>query len=226
MSKINELMKMYDAKYKDFYKKINKYFVKNKDFEWNNKCYVPIAATIALLSEGSSDIFVIKSILKDAGITASLCGWKANEKKIVKVDTSVKNDIYYERLINTNDIFKKIGYGTYLEINLEEFGIEGETDGVLTSIEYDINEKRLELRANVVFKDKSIQPFILHLLDNRSLIECIEDTLRFTNEKIREDIKNNKINKIEMLYTLKSTDQIYLLNYLIFSIMLFVIDNM
>lgn len=231
MAKINEIYRMYDAKYKNFYKDINKFFIKkkgsDKDFIWDDKCYIPIAGTIALLSKGSSDIFAIKNIIVDASTVASLCGWKYNNKKIIKVDSSIKDAEYHELDVNANNIFNIIGYGSYLEVNLEDFGLF-ETDGILCNIEYDINLKRLELRANVVLKDKSIKPLFLHLLENKTLLECIEDTLNFTSDEIKKEIKNNKVNNISLLHTLKNLkgqNEIYLLNYIIFSTLLFILEK-
>ena len=64
-----------------------------------------------------------------------------------------------------------------------------EVDGVLLSIEYDVNTCIFELRANIVLKNKKVMPFILHLKDKNFLTEGIEDTLHFTSEVIKTEIE-------------------------------------
>ena len=238
MAKINEVEIIYRNKYRNYYKDINKYFVSKKgiekDFNWDSKCYVPIGATIALLSEGSSNPNVIMSIINDAAVVASLCGWRANNKKIIKIseekETNILNLLSYEPMIFIDDIYKKIGHGTYLECEMKslENVFDFEVDGVLLSIEYDVNTSQLELRANIVLKNKKVMPFILHLKDKNFLTEGIEDTLHFTSEAIKTEIKNNKINDINLiraLKELKENDRVYLLNYVIFSNILVMLEN-
>ena len=236
MGLLNEVEIKYRNKYKDYYKNINKAFVQNKGkdihFHWDNRCYIPIAGAIAELSKGSMNPMVLLSVMNDAGIVAGLCGWKANDKKVIKISEFEKerylNQEYMEYPIDIDKIFEKIGYGTYIEFkidNLDKFDID--MDGVLLSIEYDINVKRLELRAYVVCKDKSVRPFILHLDEDKRLEECIDDTLSYTSHQIREHIKNNKVADITNLLLLKDLDQkntIYLTNYIIFSHLLHLIN--
>ena len=72
-------------------------------------------------------------------------------------------------------------------------------------------------------------PFILHLKDKNFLTEGIEDTLHFTSEAIKTEIKNNKINDINLiraLKELKENDRVYLLNYVIFSNILVMLENL
>lgn len=104
-----------------------------------------------------------------------------------------------------------------------------EVDGVLLSIEYDVNTCIFELRANIVLKNKKVMPFILHLKDKNFLTEGIEDTLHFTSEVIKTEIKNNKINDINLiraLKELKENDRVYLLNYVIFSNILVMLEKL
>ena len=228
MGLLNEVEIRYRNKYKDYYKNINKHFVKNKGkdihFNWDDRCYIPIAGTIAELSNGSSDMSVILSIINDAGIVASLCGWKANNKRIVKVSEFEKerylHQNYTEYPININKIFEKINYGTYLEFSIDNLDIfDINMDGALLSIEYDVNEQRLELRIYIVCKDKSLRPFVLHLDENKSLLECIDETLSYTSSKVKEHLKNNKVADITNLQLVKELDDkssLYLLNYIIF----------
>lgn len=236
MGLLNEVEIRYRSKYKDYYKNINKYFVKNKgkDFNWDDRCYIPIAGTIAVLSKGSNDMSVILSLINDAGIVASLCGWKANNKKVVKVSELEKrrylNQNYIEYPININKIFKKINYGTYLEFNIDNLDILNiDMDGALLSIEYDVKEQRLELRAYIVCKDKSIRPFILHLDENKSLFECIDETLSYTSSKAKEYIKDNKVVDIVHFQLVKDLDaksSTYILNYIVFSNLLYIINSL
>lgn len=239
MAKINEVEIIYRNKYRNYYKDINKYFVSKKgtekDFNWDSRCYVPIGATIALLSRGSSNPNVIMSIISDAGIVAALCGWRANNKKIIKIseekETNILNLLSYEPMIFIDDIYKKIEHGTYLEWEMKslENVFDFEVDGVLLSIEYDVNTCIFELRANIVLKNKKVMPFILHLKDKNFLTEGIEDTLHFTSEAIKTEIKNNKINDINLiraLKELKENDRVYLLNYVIFSNILVMLENL
>lgn len=236
MGLLNEVEIRYRSKYKDYYKNINKYFVKNKgkDFNWDDRCYIPIAGTIAELSKGSNDISVILSVINDAGIVASLCGWKANNKKVVKVSELEKrrylNQNYIEYPININKIFKKINYGTYLEFNIDNLDIFNiDMDGALLSIEYDVNEQRLELRAYIVCKDKSIRPFILHLDENKSLSECIDETLSYTSSKAKEYIKDNKVVDIvdfQLVKDLDAKSSTYILNYIVFCNLLYIINSL
>ena len=240
MAKINEVEIIYRNKYRNYYKDINKYFVSKKYteemFNWDSRCYVPISAAIALLSKGSSNPNVIRAIIFDAGIVAALCGWRANDKKIIKIskekNENILNSVCYEPLINIDDIYKKIGYGTYFEFDKESLENEVErdinVDGVLLSIEYDMNTSQLELRANIVLKNKKVMPFILHLKDKRFLSEVVEDALNFTSEAIKNEIKNSKVTNINLIRTLKDLedkDRIYLLNYVIFSNILVMLEN-
>ena len=133
-------------------------------------------------------------------------------------------------MIFIDDIYKKIGHGTYLEWEMKslENVFDFEVDGVLLSIEYDVNTCIFELRANIVLKNKKVMPFILHLKDKNFLTEGIEDTLHFTSEVIKTEIKNNKINDINLiraLKELKENDRVYLLNYVIFSNILVMLEN-
>ena len=78
-------------------------------------------------------------------------------------------------------------------------------------------------------KNKKVMPFILNLKEKNFLKEGIEDTLHFTSEVIKTEIKNNKINDINLiraLKELKENDRVYLLNYVIFSNILVMLEKL
>lgn len=225
MSKINEQEMKFGFKYKDYYKQIKKDFVnsKGKGIDWNDYCCVPMAASIAELTRGATNPALNGQILHDANMMSAFSGWRANNKKIIKIDEMTKkrtyNQIYSEITINSKDIFEKIGYGTFLEVEVEELKkLDVNIKGILVHIEDDVNENRLELRANVLTTE-GMMGLVLHLLEGKTLSNCLLDTLRFTSKKIDKCIKNDKVVDIDALKLRKNfdeTDFIYYFNYLIF----------
>lgn len=228
MGIINEIEIKFSHKYKDYYKQLNRYFVRDKGkktgIDWNDCCYVPMAASIALITKGDPNPRLDKNILSDSCLMSALSGWKANNKSIIKIDELKKHRIlnrkYEELVIDDKNIFDKIGYGTFLELEIEPLKLlDVDMNGVLLHIEHDVNENRLELRANIIEKNKRIFLLVLHLCKNKSIHYCINDTLKFTSEKIENAIKNDNIVNIEKLAVnkeLNESDRIYYLNYLVF----------
>lgn len=232
MSKINELEIRFSHKYKDYYKDLKKHFIKNKGNDglcWHDYCYAPMAATIAMITNGDANPILTDSVLQESCMMAAFSGWKTNKKNTVKIDEFTLRKIllseYNEPIINQLNIFNKIGYGTFLEFKIDilENIFDIDMEGVLLHIEHDVNADRLELRANLVTKDKTTRSFVLHLLDERTLSECINDTLSFTSDNIESIVKDKSIIQLDALRVkneLNNSEKIYYLNYIVFAYIL------
>lgn len=228
MSLINNLEDKYNHKYNDFYNDINDRVItrKEKGFDWNNRCYVASGAVLDEFLQDNADIKTIATKLEDSAIVASLCGWIANNRKIIKVDELREERIlrskYKEIHIDVDEIFKKIDYGTYLECNMKPLRVFSiDADGVLLSIENNLNTEKLELRAFVVCKNGKVLPFYLRLEDKKTLKECVMKTLGFVSDNVEEYIENcNSLNISIVKSEFTTREKMHLLTYSVFDTVL------
>lgn len=226
------------GKHQNYQKQIRNSFISSKGqgLDWSDYCYIPMAGTIAILTQGNPYPCMTKEIIEDACNMAAFSGWNANKRKIVYIDNEKFNKIlrskYNLDYLAIQRIFDKINYGIYIDGDFEFEKVVGiECLGALVWIEHDVNSNRLELRTNLYRKDKEgFLQYTLHLLDDKSLQECIADTLNFTKKQAEMiDSINYDIEEFEKL-DFKNLDknlkgQAYVLDY-IYSIILFIIKNL
>lgn len=237
MSAIELFERRFGKKYPDYKKMLDYHFVSVKGKEvpsWSDYSYAPISTSIAIISQGDNVIGNSMSCIADANIMSGLAGWIANGKKIRKIDELEEyrktRGLYYDDLIvDSEKIFKSIGYGIYVEYPFKDMFNEM-YDGALLYIEYDTNLSRLELRANLLKKNKKdVMALVLHLLDGEHLSECLFDTLNFTEKQINEVRRRKVVTFKELLATslldLESTQSLmyYFYDYTFSNILAFIL---
>lgn len=237
MNQAEHVLKKYKKKYPYFYEIINDNFVKSKGNgeieDWDDRCYVPIAAGIALTTMNATNMLQIRDAIPDAGVVTQLCCWLANNKKVVQLDENTINfellrNIFAEDfIIDIDKIFKKINYGVYLRFFKRDIldVLDVDLDGMFLSLESDVNNGSMELRCYIIDRNsnKKPKPHILILKEGESLSNCVKSTLNIVEDDFKRMIDNTKVVRIEDIKTLKNLDYLkytYLLNYYIFAIIL------
>lgn len=207
MSAIDNAEKRFNKKYPNYRNKLIENFVKDKGkvefIDWNDLCYIPMAAAIAEITQGEPFPRLTKEITRNACLMAGFAGWIANGKNILTIDELLREKIernsFANPKIDISAIFEKIGYGTYIDVRFKYEALQIDTIGALVHIEHDVNDDRLELRVQLLDKNqKDFIPFVMHLIDGEDIPHCICDTLNFTKQQM-DIFKSKKIVEVDTL---------------------------
>lgn len=229
MSSIENAEKRFAKKFYNYKEQLIENFIQDKGkvegIDWNELCYVPIAATVAQLTQGAIFPRLTKEMTVNASLMASFAGWVANDKNILPINELLQERILKRSLadptIDISAIFEKIGYGTYIDVRLKYEVLHIDAIGALVHIEHDLNGNRLELRVHLLDKNqKDFIPVVMHLIDGEKMSQCICKTLQFTEKQI-DVVKSDQTIDIEFLQKSKIFNEhsiyAYYINDLIFS---------
>lgn len=179
--------------YPDVWQQVNKFRLsKGKDLpDWPNWCFLPMAATFAIVSGGGNMPF---NQVGDVARLAALIAWRYTQG-VYRFEPSV-----YQSISNTiakGDIpvevlFRLPEWGLYIETpELDEYGF-------FAHLEHDINTGRAELRLLIDSED-ALYPIILHLGD-WTVTEAID-------RAISEAAKQGEFNKHDLPVDMMITHQ-------------------
>ena len=165
---------------------------KGKDLpDWNDRCYIPIAATIAIVTDGirvDNPIEISHKSL-DAAALAAVATWRIHKQ--VYTFSKELEELLYSQSDDTGDMTLPMDVIMNLPydcIYIESPNLDENCHGFFVHIESDVSEDnpRLELRFLVVYNDKTVSAYMMHLLKNKSLFDCIKATIK---EGFRQAVK-------------------------------------
>lgn len=146
-----------------------------KDVKWDERCYLPISAAIAIASRG--DNTKIPNTVLDADLLAAIVPWRLH-KQIFTFDEELERillDQADEELQIPIEILNNLPYSCiYIKLHDLEY------DGFFVHFESDVNDGTFELRFLICEKnpDASPLPLPLHLKAGYTLQDSINETVK------------------------------------------------
>jgi len=157
-------------------------------FDWPDWCYLPVAASYAIISDEAGRQGLPMSIAAtDIGNLAVLLSWRVT-KGIYKFDTDILKslwDVQLNKEIPTEVLFNLPEWCCY--IDLEGFGPAQGLDivGFFVSLEYDTNTHEPEIRialASQGEKEPGITTIPFHIHSERTIVDMLESSLAFAKK--------------------------------------------
>lgn len=192
MTHIDFVEKKFSKRYNNYYSRLKDNFVseKGETYSWDDKCYIPTALSKFTMILKTDRELSDSDLDRDSSLMSGFAGWKANKKKIVRLNESNDNRNYQSNMIvDIDKLFEKIGHGTFIEYgfkscsNIIENYFNESIVGALLHIENNMHNEMLELRVNLLSQNNtSFYHIILCLTDGKTVRECILDTLNITDE--------------------------------------------
>lgn len=177
------------------------------DVEWDTKCYIPIAATLAI-----TDFHMERTTEKvyDANIIAAIAPWRIY-KQIYEFDPDMEKLLLSQGnddLVIPIEVLSNIPYPSiYIRTKTRDY------DGFFVHFESDVNNGDLELRFLLVDLDCSVFPISLHLVKNKTISEGLDLTM----EAIRKNDEDHFFkdgNKLRKIYDEEVPELIQLVLYI------------
>lgn len=149
--------------------------INGKNVKWDKRCYLPIAAAIAIASSGD-DTKILNDVL-DADLLAAIVPWRLH-KQIFTFDEELERillDQADEELRIPIEILNNLPY-TCIYIKLHDL----EYDGFFVHFESDVNDGTFELRFLLCKKDVDMPPFPLplHLKSGYTLQDSVNEVVK------------------------------------------------
>lgn len=138
-------------------------------------CYIPVGACQAITEHISGHVDLDGSMCM-----AAAAAWRQS-KNVYTFDLDMQNTLFEqadEELVLPVSIFDRMPYPC---IYIETKGLP--IHGFFVHKEYDVNTKKSELRFYFVNPDGHGYGMMMHLLQNRTITECMEDTFKTVREK-------------------------------------------
>ena len=206
MAHIEFAERKFNKKYNDYYIKLNNNFVSEKGltYNWDSRCYIPTELSAFSIIINSDNEVSKQKLSDDANLMSGFAGWRSNKKNTIRYYDSDGERVYKkindDMTIDINKLFEVIGPGTFIDYNFEvckafiNTYIEAPIAGALIYIDSDISNNYLELRVNLLAQNSNkFCPFLLRLIDGKTISECILDSLEFTKEEREELEKRSKV---------------------------------
>lgn len=153
---------------------------------WDEICYIPISATLAITSGGSMDINkqIKQKVVSDAGLMAAIAPWRLY-KQIYEFAPETES-MLFDQADDCKipvEVLKNLPYPCiYISVKTIK-----SIDGFFVYVESDVNTGRLELRLLIVKDDEEFFPIIIHLKERATLYDGIK-------EAQKEAIRVGKLN--------------------------------
>lgn len=144
--------------------------------EFPSWCYIPIGACQAITDRISGHVEI-----DDSTRMAAAAPWRQS-KNVYTFDLDLQNTLFEqadEELVLPVSIFERMPYPC-LYIETKELPIHG----FFVHREYDGNTKKSELRFYFVYPDGHGYGMPMHILQNKTIAECMEETYRIARENI------------------------------------------
>lgn len=138
-------------------------------------CYIPIGACQAITEHFTGHV-----VLADSMCMAAAAAWRQS-KNVYTFDLDMQNTLFEqadEELVLPVSIFERMPYPC-IYIETKELPIHG----FFVHREFDVNTKAAELRFYFLFSDGQGYGVPMHLLPNRTIAECMEETYRISRAK-------------------------------------------
>lgn len=173
---------------------------KGKDLPmWSEKCYIPIAVTLAL-----GDIYSNIDV-NHYHMLAALASWR-RYKQIYKFDTTLLNELL------TSSVDDKIPIQVLTNLPYNSFYVEIKTfdiDGFFVFYDDDCrgNKNSLELRFSVIYSNGSSIPYFIPLINDSTVTDALKIAYRQDLKRVTPMLsKDNKISVLKNLSANNVTD--------------------
>ena len=147
---------------------------------WNKRCYIPIAAGLAIAADGDMSKKAIWNSSLEADLIVATAAWRLH-KQVYLFDPAMEKVLINQADQNLKipiDILNKIPFFcVYIETTTME-----DMDGFFVHFESDTNTGELELRFLIVLKDGDIFPIPFHLIEGGTIADGINASFEKANE--------------------------------------------
>lgn len=150
---------------------------------WDKRCYIPIAAGLAIAADGDMSKKAIWNSSLEADLIVATAAWRLH-KQVYLFDPAMEKVLINQADQNLKipiDILNKIPFFcVYIETTTME-----DMDGFFVHFESDTNTGELELRFLIVLKDGDIFPIPFHLIEGGTIADGINASFEKANENQR-----------------------------------------
>lgn len=147
---------------------------------WDKRCYIPIAAGLAIAADGDMSKKAIWNSSLEADLIVATAAWRLH-KQVYLFDPAMEKVLINQADQNLKipiDILNKIPFFcVYIETTTME-----DMDGFFVHFESDTNTGELELRFLIVLKDGDIFPIPFHLIEGGTIADGINASFEKANE--------------------------------------------
>ena len=147
---------------------------------WDKRCYIPIAAGLAIAADGDMSKKAIWNSSLEADLIVATAAWRLH-KQVYLLDPAMEKVLINQADQNLKipiDILNKIPFFcVYIETTTME-----DMDGFFVHFESDTNTGELELRFLIVLKDGDIFPIPFHLIEGGTIADGINASFEKANE--------------------------------------------
>jgi hypothetical protein len=176
-----EVLNQYSKKYPGAWKQYDVFRNAKGELDfidWPDWCFVPVAASYAIVSQGHD--IVPRDLVPDIGIIHALSAWRIT-KGIYRFDERIYQKIVetpLDRDIPCEHLFRLPEWCVYVET----FNDPEMFYGFWASLEYDVNEKRNELRLVIdTGPGGHVFPLPIHLLPGKNLYDSLESVFEYSS---------------------------------------------
>lgn len=170
------------------------------DLEWDDLCYIPVGACIAITTDCNRTS--ILSALRDAQILAAVAPWRIY-KQIYNFPVEMETLLFEQAddIAIPADVLRNLPYPCiYVETHTL-----ADINGFFFHFESDVKTGRLEMRFLLLTENLDCIPYIVHMILGGTLKDGLNDSLKETNtnlNKIGCKSLSHNINDYEIVYKL------------------------
>ena len=189
-SRLERYTRAVTEKYPDVWKILAHFWMrkgKNGFPNWPGWCFVPLAASYAIVS-GGTDISDPQHLdkLADISIIGGLGAWRLT-KGIYRFHPDIFNAVWdtpLEGKMPVELLYRLPQWCVYIEAPGKEV-IGKAIHGFFAFLEYDVETGHAELRFLIDLCEGRLVPLVLHL-SSENLVECIDHTLAYTRKQLEK----------------------------------------
>ena len=178
-----ELVNQVANKYHDCWNIVEDFRNDSELPQWDRRCYIPIAAGLAIATDGDMSKKAIWNSSLEADLIVATAAWRLH-KQVYSFDPAMEKVLISQADQNLKipiDILNKIPFFcVYIETTTME-----DMDGCFVHFESDTNTGELELRFLIVLKDGDIFPIPFHLIEGGTIADGINASFEKANENQR-----------------------------------------
>lgn len=203
---------------------------------WDKHCCVPASAFSLFLKIYEKEYDKKIDILTTSRLMAGLFAWKENNYNVISVSDSERDMILNNDFadvcarVNIEHLFSKIGFGTYLDINLDL-----EIEEVVGMIVYFDDEKDGSLYLNCealcrsyLHNNIELKHFSMKLIDGLDAEMCLELMFSDIEEELEEGLQNKVVNisNVKMIKNKKILGGILMLHEFLFVDLIYILNDL
>lgn len=150
------------------------------DLEWDDLCYIPIAATIAIVTNGTLDP---DQLAVDSRILAATASWRIY-KQIYSFPVEMETLLFEQGndIAIPADVLRNLPYPCiYVETHTL-----ADINGFFFHFESDVNTRRLEMRFLLLTENLDCIPYIVHMILGGTLKNGLDEYFEEANRNARE----------------------------------------